>query len=80
MNHENKRSYILFSFALWFKDHYYFYQVFDYDDAAKKPLQDDSDSEDDISSYHDNSDSSDEDETEIKKIKVGDLEWDDSTM
>jgi hypothetical protein len=55
--------------------------VFDYDDAAKKPLQDDSDSEDDISSYHDISDSSEEDgETEIKQIKVGDLEWDDSTM
>lgn len=56
-------------------------EVFDYDDAAKKPLQDDSDSEDDISSYHDISDSSEEDgETEIKQIKVGDLEWDDSTM
>lgn len=55
-------------------------EVFDYDDAATKPLQADSDSEDDLSSYHDNSDSSDEEETEIKQKVGGDLEWDDSTM
>ena len=55
------------------------HQVFDYDDGASKPLQEDSDSDDDISSYHDNSSSEEECETEIKQ-KVGDLEWDDSTM
>lgn len=59
---------------------YFFPQVFDYEEEVRKPLQDDSDSDDDISSYHDNSDSSGEEEETERKQKMGDLEWDDSTM
>lgn len=59
---------------------FFLFKVFDYDDVATKPLQADTDSEDDLSSYHDNSDSSDEEETEIKQKVGGELEWDDSTM
>ncbi|CAG2212955.1 CLSTN1 [Mytilus edulis] len=55
-------------------------EVFDYEEEVRKPLQDDSDSDDDISSYHDNSDSSGEEEETERKQKMGDLEWDDSTM
>lgn len=60
--------------------YFIFPQVFDYEEEVRKPLQDDSDSDDDISSYHDNSDSSGEEEETERKQKMGDLEWDDSTM
>ncbi|XP_033763101.1 calsyntenin-1-like isoform X1 [Pecten maximus] len=54
-------------------------QVFEYEDVPMK-LRDDSDSDDDIDSYHDDCDSSDEEDEEVVVKKLKDLEWDDSTL
>ncbi|KAK3592451.1 hypothetical protein CHS0354_001571 [Potamilus streckersoni] len=50
-------------------------ELFEYEENGVRPLRDDSDTEDDVESFHDDKDSSEEDENENKT-----LEWDDSTL
>ena len=66
-NHSTCKYIFLFSF-----------QPLDYEDQENRALRgEDSDSDDDASSYHDELESS---EDESEKIKDRELEWDDSTL
>ncbi|KAL5015471.1 hypothetical protein ScPMuIL_009741 [Solemya velum] len=52
-------------------------EVFEYEDSPMRTLRDESDSDDDGSSYHDDGES---DEEEPAKVPERELEWDDSTL